>query len=414
VADTIIIGAGHAGLALSYHLTAAGHAHVLLERGRIGERWRSERWDSLRLLTPNWLNRLPGAPPHADAHGYLSAQAFADHLDAYARSFAAPVAEGVAVQAVERAAGGFRVRTGQGDRAASAVVIATGDCDVPYVPAVAAQAPPALRQLHAVRYRSPAALPPGGVLVVGAGPSGQQIALELRRAGRAVVLAAGRHARSPRRHRGHDIWHWLAQTGSLDQTIDQLADPAAARRTPSLPLSGANGGEQIDLRVLADAGVRLAGRLTGFRGARAQFGQNLDADIDSAEHRMRRVLAKIDWHIASAGLAAPEAEPIHDVAPPRRVSSLDLHAAGVTTLLWATGYRRSYPWLHLAVTEPGGEFIHRRGVTPVPGLYALGLRFQHRRSSHLIGGVGHDAEFLATRIVAAGERPVRPRLAQAA
>jgi putative flavoprotein involved in K+ transport len=399
VADTIVIGAGQAGLALSYHLSAAGHDHLLLERGRVGERWRSERWDSLRMLTPNWLNRLPGAPPHADADGHLSAEAFADHLGAYARSFAAPVVEGVAVRAVERSGRGFCVRTDQGSHAASAVVIATGESDVPRVPAVAAQAPAAIAQLHGARYRSPAALTPGGVLVVGAGPSGQQIALELRRTGRAVVLAVGRHARGVRRYRGQDIWHWLAQIGSLDQTIDQVANPAAARRTPNLPLSGANGGEQLDLRVLADAGVLVTGRLTGFNGTRALFGGNLDADVRAAEQRMRRVLETIDAHVGCAGARIPA------VGWFAGVSSLDLSAAGVTTVLWATGYRRAYPWLHIPVLDADGELIHRRGVTPVRGLYALGLRFQHRRSSHLIGGVGHDAEYLAGRILAAAAVP---------
>jgi putative flavoprotein involved in K+ transport len=252
---------------------------------------------------------------------------------------------------------------------------------------VAADAPAGVVQLHSSAYRSPAALPDGGVLVVGAGPSGQQIALELRRAGRPVVLAVGRHARGVRRYRGRDIWHWLAALGTLDQTIDEVANPAAARRTPNLPLSGANGGEQLDLRVLADAGVVVTGRLTGFDGTRALFGRNLRADVRAAEQRLRRVLARIDAHV---GAVSPE--PVAPVGELPGVASLDLRAAGVATVLWATGYR-------------GRDLAHRRGVTPVPGLYALGLRFQHRRSSHLIGGVGHDAEYLAGRILAAGARP---------
>jgi putative flavoprotein involved in K+ transport len=400
VAQTIVIGAGQAALALSYHLSAAGHDHLLLERGRIGERWRSERWDSLRMLTPNWLNRLPGAPPHADADGYLPAADFAEYLRAYARSFRAPVVEGVSVRAVERAGDEFCVRTDQGADTARAVVIATGDSDLPWVPAIAAQAPPALAQLHGAAYRSPAALAEGGVLVVGAGPSGQQIALELRRAGRDVVLAVGRHARGVRRYRGRDIWHWLAELGSLDQTIEEVANPEAARRTPNLPLSGAHGGERLDLRVLADAGVVVTGRLTGFDGTRARFGWNLDADVCAAEQRLRRVLGRIDAHV---GAMAPE--PVAPVGPLASVRSRDLRAAGVTTVLWATGYRRAYPWLHVPVVGADGELLHRRGVTPVPGLYALGLRFQHRRSSHLIGGVGHDAEYLAERILAAAACP---------
>ncbi len=400
MADTIVIGAGQAGLALSYHLSAAGHDHLLLERGRTGERWRSERWDSLRMLTPNWMNGLPGAPAHADLDGYLSAAAFASYLQTYASSFGAPVVEGVAVQAVSRVRDGFCVRTDRGSQAARAVVIATGEADVPRVPPIAPDAPRGLAQLHSSAYRSPDALAAGGVLVVGAGPSGQQIALELRRAGRSVVLAVGRHARGVRRYHGRDIWSWLAELGTLDQTIDEVADPAAARRTPNLPLTGARGGEQLDLRVLADAGVLVTGRLTGFDGSRARFGWNLEADVSAAEQRMRRVLGRIDAHVG-----ARSGEPIAPVGALAGVSSLDLRAAGVTTLLWATGYRRAYPWLRVPVVGPDGELVHRRGVTPVPGLYALGLRFQHRRSSHLIGGVGRDAEYLAGRIVGAAGRP---------
>jgi putative flavoprotein involved in K+ transport len=400
VADTIVIGAGQAGLALSYHLSAAGHDHLLLERGRIGERWRSERWDSLRMLTPNWMNRLPGSPAHADADGYVSAAAFASYLQSYASSFGAPVVEGVSVHAVSRVRDGFCVRTDGGPHAARAVVIATGEADVPRVPSIAPDAPRGLAQLHSSAYRSPDALANGGVLVVGAGPSGQQIALELRRAGRPVVLAVGRHARGVRRYHGRDIWSWLAELGTLDQTIDEVADPVAARRTPNLPLTGARGGEQLDLRVLADAGVLVTGRLTGFDGTRALFGWTLQADVCAAEQRMRRVLARIDAHVG-----ARSGEPIPPVGELAGVNALDLRAAGVTTVLWATGYGRAYPWLRVPVVGADGELVHRRGVTPVPGLYALGLRFQHRRSSHLIGGVGRDAEYLAARIVAAAARP---------
>jgi putative flavoprotein involved in K+ transport len=387
VVETIVIGAGQAGLALSHHLTAARHDHLLLERGRIGERWRSARWDSLRMLTPNWLNQLPGAPAHADRDGYLSAAEFASHLEAYAASFDAPVEEGVAVEGIARCGDGFCVRTDWGTHVARAVVIATGDAAVPRVPGAAAGAPPEVAQLHSSAYRSPGTLRDGGVLVVGAGPSGQQIALELRRAGRDVVLAVGRHARGVRRYHGRDIWHWLSELGTLDQTIDEVANPAAARRTPNLPLSGARGGEQLDLHVLADAGVVVTGRLTGFDGSRALFGANLAADVRAAEERLRRVLGRIDRHVGGRGEAVP---PVGDLPG---VASLDLRAAGITTVLWATGYRAR-------------ELAHRRGVTRVPGLYVLGLRFQHRRSSHLIGGVGHDAEYLAGRILAATARPL--------
>jgi putative flavoprotein involved in K+ transport len=406
--ETLVIGAGQAGLALSWHLTRAGRDHVLLERGRVGERWRSERWDSLTLLTPNWLNQLPGSQRHPDQDGYLSGPGFIRHLDGYAASFGAPVRQEVAVRSVEALpSGGFRATTDDGVWAARNVVSATGDCDLPAIPPAAGAAPGWLRQLHTSEYRSADLLPPGGVLVVGAGASGQQIAREVRRAGREVVIAAGRHARIPRRYRGQDIWHWLVATGDLDVFVEDLPDPAASKSTPSLPLSGANGGEHLDLQALHRAGVAVAGRLERFDGARAVFATDLAAHVLQAERRMRRVLEKIDEHIAAApdGWSAPPAEPIAGPALPPEPASIDLAAAGIRTVIWATGYRRAYPWLPAEAVGADGELVHTHGVTPIPGLYALGLRFQRKRKSHFIGGVGEDAEHLARRIVASAACP---------
>jgi putative flavoprotein involved in K+ transport len=409
--QTLVIGAGQAGLSLSRYLTLAGHDHVVLERGRMGERWRSERWDSLTLLTPNWLNRLDGSPPHAEPDGFLGREAFVDYLESYARSFAAPVHEGVSVLSVGRAAGGFGVETDAGAWLARNVVIATGDSDIPAIPPVAASVPPGILQLPTSRYASPAALPPGGVLVVGAGPSGQQVALELRRAGREVVLAVGRHARIPRRYRDRDVWYWLSVLGLLDQTIDEAADEEASRRAPSLPLSGARGGEQLDLAVLSEAGVVIAGRLEGFDGPRALFADDLAFTTGEAERRLRRLLTNIDSHIATVAGARgmPDAEEITEVKLPAAPRMLDLGVAGVSTVLWATGYRRAYPWLDVpGMLGADGEIRHKRGVTPAPGLYVLGLRFQHRRQSHFIGGIGEEACFLTARILDAPRRCRRP------
>src|SRR3712207_2436340 len=230
-ADTVIIGAGQAGLALSRWLTADGHDHVLLERGRIGERWRTERWDSLALLTPNWANRLPGEARAADPDAFLSGPEFVASLERYARSFGAPVHDGTTVLSVRRTSrehgsgrgcGPFEVKTDRGDWEADNVVVASGDCAVPATPWFAESAPADIDQLHAARYRSPAGLRPGGVLVVGSGPSGHQIAHELAAAGRRVVLSVGRHARIPRRYRGRDIWSWMHELGELDRTLDEL------------------------------------------------------------------------------------------------------------------------------------------------------------------------------------------------
>ena len=409
--DTIIVGGGQAGLSLSYYLTRLGHRHVVLERDRVGDQWLA-RWDSLCLLTPNWLNRLHGGKPHADAEGFLSAHGFAEYLRRYARSFGAPVHEGAGVGGVTHEPDGFAVETERGTWRAGNVVLATGHAAEPRVPALQASVPSHVLQLHAGSYRNPAALPPGGVLVVGSGPSGQQLAAELRRAGRRVVLAVGRHSRSMRRYRGRDIWHWLYAVGDLHQTIDELGGGFVAPPA-SLAVSGANGGEQLDLAVLGDLGVMISGRLLGFDGTTASFADDLDQKITDAELGMRSVLDRIDVHIARVHPEWPHAaDRVAEVRLDSAPASLDLAEHQIGTVLWATGYRRDYSWLDApGALDDDGEIIQRHGVSPVPGLYTLGLNFQRYRASHFIGGVGADALPLAREIVAAhaGRRGAEPR-----
>jgi putative flavoprotein involved in K+ transport len=378
--ETVIVGGGQAGLSLSHHLAQARHPHVVLERGRIGERWRSERWDSLTLLTPNWLNRLDGAPPHADEDGFLTRDGFVRYLERYAAQ--APVREHVEVQHAEQTAdGGFRVVTSAGTWLARNVVVATGDSADPRVPRLASP----VRAIHSVQYRNPASIAAGGVLVVGAGPSGQQLAAELARAGRRVVLAVGGHGRMVRRYRGRDIWWWLRELGDLEQRREPDAP-----RPRSLTVTGANGGEQLDLAVLDALGVELTGRLERFDGLTAHFADDLPADVADAERRLTRVLERIDERFPEWPHEADRPAP---VALPPAAASLGL--AGIETVIWATGYTRSYPWLHADVFDGAGEIVQRDGVTPLPGLYILGRNFQSRRSSHFIGGVGRDAAFIA-------------------
>jgi putative flavoprotein involved in K+ transport len=406
---TVVVGAGQAGLALSRFLTRAGHDHVVLDRGRVGERWLTERWDALTLLTPAWLSELPGPIRHQDPDAFLGRLEFVDYLERYARSFSAPVHEGVSVLEVVQDGAGFAVETDAGRWLAHNVVVATGYADEPRVPAIAAAGPKGVLQLHSSDYRRPDLLPPGGVLVVGAGPSGQQLAAELRRAGRAVTIAAGRHAHMPRRYRGQDIWHWLAVTGHIDQTLDDAPHERDASQALSLVLSGAHGGERLDLGVLADLGVQVTGRLGGFVGSHALFGDGLGATVRATDSRQRRGLARIDWQIEELPhCERPRAQWIPPLQIPPGPRALDLDAANVSTVIWATGYGRSYPWLSIDVLGEDGEIEHTRGCTSVPGLYALGLRFQHRRKSHFIGGVGDDARFVAARILARpGPRPFR-------
>jgi putative flavoprotein involved in K+ transport len=404
-----VIGAGQAGLALSRALRAAGHEHVVLERGRVGERWRSERWDSLTLLTPNWLNRLPGAAPLGDPDSFADRRTLIAHLEAYASG--APVRERTTVLGVRPAPGGYVVTTDGGDWRAGNVVIATGDCDVPRAPAFARAAPAFVHQLHSASYRRPEQLPAGGALVVGAGPSGQQIAAELRRAGRHVVLAAGRHARMPRRYRGRDAYAWLQALGHLDVRADAVRDLAASRRAPGFPVSGRRGGETLGLDRLAALGVIVSGRLAGFAGRHALFADDLERHVRDADRRLYRGLDKIDAFIERTGAPADPADPPPPVQLPAGPRTLDLRD-GIGSVVWATGFRRTYPWLHVPVLDATGELVHRDGITPAAGLYALGLRFQRTRRSHLIGGVGEDAEQIARAI--AGSVVAHPSLAWAA
>jgi len=272
------------------------------------------------------------------------------------------------------------------------------------VPAVAARLSPSIHQLTPSSYRNPGRLPHGGVLVVGAAASGVQLADELARSGREVVLAVGRHTRLPRRYRGMDIWWWLDRIGMLDATIDQVPDPDRARRAPSLQLAGRADGGALDLAALAASGVRLAGRLTGIDRHVVQLGADLADTTARADTRMRRVLADIDAHFDTSRLTTEvlDREPIAHLRAQSTAGRLDLDAERISTVVWATGYRRRYPWLRAPVLDEAGEIRHRRGVTPVPGLYVLGLRFQHRRNSSFIDGVRHDAEFIADHLFARG------------
>jgi putative flavoprotein involved in K+ transport len=399
--ETIIVGAGQAALSLSRYLTWARQRHVLLERGRVGEAWLS-RWDSLRLLTPNWLNQLHGAHAHDDVHGFLGAHEFVDYMRRYARSFRAPVHERTTVLSVSRAERRFRVETDRGAWLATNVVVATGHAAEPRVPAMSRDVPAAVQQLHSSRYRNAASLRPGGVLVVGGGPSGQQIAAELRRAGRSVVLAVGEHARTLRRYRGRDILAWLHELGDLRRPVEDLA-VATVKRGPNLTLTGANGGEQLDLALLDGLGVMVAGRLVGFDGTTAAFADDLSETTSRAELGLHSTLDRIDAHIEAMSVEWP-----HDDGRVAAVDlgcgagTLDLAAEGISTVIWATGYRREYPWLDVPVLDGDGEIEQRHGVTSVDGLYTLGLSYQRHRGSHMIGGVGADAALLARDIVTAG------------
>ena len=392
--ETLVIGAGHAGLAVSHCLSARNLDHVVVDAGRIGERWRSERWDSLHLLTPNWMNRLPGWDYDGpEPEGYLSAAGFAEHLSRYAASFGPPVLENTRVQRVRSSDDAFEVSTSNGRWTVRNVIVASGAADRPNVPAMAARMTEGIRQVPATDYRNPSALPDGGVLVVGASASGVQIADELRRAGRRVLLAVGRHTRLPRRYRGMDVLWWLSALGLLDKPAGETAQDE-----PSLQLIGRPGGTaaqyEVDLVSLQRRGVWLTGRLADVDGTTVSFADDLTTTAASADSRMDRLLGRIDRYIRVNGLereVEPATRPERLPAVDRPVLRTDLAALGITSVVWATGFRRCYPWLQVPALDEAGELRQVRGVTAVPGLYTVGQRWQTRRNSSSIDGARHDA-----------------------
>jgi putative flavoprotein involved in K+ transport len=394
VTDTVVVGGGQAGLAASYFLAADGHDHVVLERGRVGQRWRSGVWDSLRLLSPNWMNSLPGwAYQGAEPDGFARAADFAETLTRYAGSFSAPVVEGADVRDLRMMRGKFEVITAVGAWRARNVLLATGWCDLPRVPSWARQLHPSIHQVTPNEYRNPAGLPDGGVLVVGASATGVQLADELRAAGRDVTVAVGRHRRMPRTYRGRDIYWWLLRLGLLDTSITSIRDAAEAQFEPSYQVVGRPDLRTVDLATLQAAGVRLVGRVTGADGHHFGLARDLSDILTQADRRLDRLLSDIDAHIDAAGLAddLPAATPRALVVHPQPRESLDAQRDNIQTVVWATGNRRSYPWLSVPVLDERGELRQNRGVTPVPGMYVLGQRFQHYRSSNWIWGIGRDA-----------------------
>jgi putative flavoprotein involved in K+ transport len=400
--DTIVVGGGQAGLAMSRCLSDRRIENVVLERGRVAERWRSERWDSLRLLTPNWQSRLPGFRYQgSDGDGYMTMPEIIDFLEKYAASFSAPIEDRTTVLGVERASKGFRVTTDRGSWESSNLVIATGHSDVPFVPAFASGLRLEFTQVTPSRYRHPGQLPSGGVLVVGASSSGVQLADEIHRSGRSVTLAVGHHTRMPRCYRGRDILWWLDRMGVFDERVDDLVDGERSRRQPSLQLVGTPERRSLDLPSLEAMGVRLVGTVTGTAGSRLSLADDLVAHAAAADVKLARLLARIDDFVAREALSGSVGEPepfvpFHWPAP--APTELDLRAEGIRTVLWATGFHRRYPWLKVPVLDERGEIRHQGGITDAPGLYVLGLHFLRRRKSNFIDGVGDDAFELAGHI----------------
>jgi putative flavoprotein involved in K+ transport len=397
--DTVIVGAGQAGLAMSHCLARHGIDHVVIERGRIAQRWATERWDSLRLLSPNWMTRLPGwSYRGGDPDGFMTAAEFARYLEDYARACQMPVQEHAAVRSVRRVPGGYRVETARGIWQARTVVIATGHCDVPAILALAGSLPGSVKQITTSEYRKPAQLPAGGVLVVGASAAGVQIAEEVQHAGLPVTISVGRHTRLPRVYRGKDIWYWLERIGVLDETADSVRDLRRSRAEPSFQLVGSPDRHTLDLGVLHGAGVRIIGRTVGADGPVLRLLHNLTEMTATAQQALERLLARIDA-VTGPEDFAPEPDAARAVRLAPGPTSINLEAEDIRTVIWAIGYKREYSWLHVPVLDLAGEIIHNGGITPSSGLFVIGLRFMRRRKSNFIDGVGADAEELAEIIL---------------
>jgi len=396
--ETVVIGGGQAGLTMSHGLSRLGRPHVVLERHRIAERWRTERWESLRFQFPNWAMRLPGFGYTGDAPDVFAPRdEVVRFIEDYAAFIRAPVRTGIDVRRVGRAPGadGFLIETDAGTMIAHNVLFATGPYQRPVIPA-AAQGIGDVVQIAAGDYRDPDQLPAGGVLVVGSGASGCQIAEELMRAGRSVCLSVGLHRRIPRRYRGKDVIWWITELG-LD---DKIADEAATRQAPLL-ISGAYGGNTVDLRGYAAAGMVLLGRMLDARDGVVGFAPDLTENLAKGDESFAGFLRIADAHVDRQGLALPaEHLPVTTFPEPASdIASLDLRAAGIASVIWATGYRYDFDWIDLDVFDPSTRAPrHRRGVTDVPGAYFLGLPMLHKTKSSFLSGVGEDADFLADRI----------------
>jgi putative flavoprotein involved in K+ transport len=403
--DTIVIGGGQAGLAVSYLLGRHGREHIVLERHRIGERWRSERWDSLTFQFPNWTLQLPDYSYRGeDADAFSSRDEVVRFIESFAAFGLSPVRCGVNVTALRPKPGSarFQVETDHGMIEAANVVIATGPYQKPAIPQRIAGAMPRLFQVHSSHYRNPELLPPGAVLVVGSGASGCQIAEDIQRSGgRVVYLATGAHRRVPRRYRGRDFAFWGFAVGEFDRTLDQRP---AERSAPLL--TGVNGGHDMDLRRLARDGAVLLGRLSSAEDGRLALASDLGATLARGDAWFAQFVETADDYAERNGLDLPEEdfpancppEPKEAFAP---IRELDLKAAGISSVIWATGYGYDFDWVRLPVFSGAtGEPIHRRGVATVPGLYFIGLQWLSKRKSSLMAGVGEDAAFIADHIAA--------------
>ena len=404
--ETVIIGAGHAGLIMSYYLSELGREHVVLEAGRVAERWRSERWDSFFFQFPNWTIELPGYKYECDdPDGFVPGTEVVRFVQNYADIIHAPVRCGAKVTSLERLSGAtYLVNTETKAIEAANVVIATGQYQKPAVPPLNADVSRDVFQIHSSNYRNPDQLPPAAILVVGAGSSGCQIAEDLNQAGRQVYLSVGRHFRVPRRYRGRDYGYWRLVMGGWDRTVDTLPSPEA-KNLPLPVVTGFKGGHDVDFSRMAAAGIVLLGHLQGISNAKLIIASDLKQNLDKGDTWFNDFTKAVDEYVAKTALDAPQESQstartlkIKKVAQP--ILDLDLKAAGITSIIWATGFRYDFDWIKLPLFDETGEPIHRRGMTACQGIYFLGLKWLYKLKSAFlsIAGPAEDAAYIAERI----------------
>ena len=398
--DVAIIGGGQAGLATSWYLTQEGVDHVILEAGRVAETWRSRRWDSFCLVTPNWSVRLPGAAyTGPDPDGFMPLVEIIDHMETWAASFDAPVEEGAHVDSLEKADRGFRIRLGERTLNAKNVVVATGAYQRAHRPVGAASLPARVHQLLSEDYTNPADLPPGAVLVVGSGQTGCQLAEELHESGRKVFLACGRCPWAPRRIDGLDIVWWAVSSGYFDRTPDTLPSPAA-RLVGNIVATGHGGGHDLHLRTLDAMGVELLGHFAGAEGNQVHFADDLAASADFGDARLADIWKYIERHCAREGRPVPRFEWPAPLRLKTR-TSFEVDREGLGSVIWTSGYRPDYGWVKFPVFDDMGFPVQQDGRTAVPGLYFVGVHWMRKLKSTILYGVGEDAEIVARQVAGA-------------
>jgi putative flavoprotein involved in K+ transport len=410
--DAVVLGAGHCGLAISACLAQRSIDHVVLERGDVANSWRTERWDALRLLTPNWQCRLPSHEYDGDdPDGFMTMPEVVEFIAGYAKATAAPVQTGTTVTSVRADGSAYRVVTDQGEWQSATVVIATGAFNLPRVPDYADAVPTPVASLTPKEYRNPEELTEGGVLVVGASATGVQIAREIRASGRQVILAVGEHVRGPRTYRDRDIHWWMEASGVLGERYDEVDDIMRARRVPSMQLAGTPERANFDLNALTEIGVTLVGRLAMIRDGRALFSGSLPNKCALADLKLGRLLDTIDeWAVAS-GVDDDVPAPYRfapTIVPESPRLELDLASGEIKTIIWATGFRPDYTWLDVPVLDRKGLIRHDGGVVDAPGMYLIGAPFLRRRKSSFIDGGRADAEDLVIELAAYLDRQVSP------